>query len=50
MSANQQDIIRENALVDAMLLASPEGIENIELGVNFEIRERDYDYRTHQYV
>jgi len=39
-----------DALVDAMLLASPEGIENIELGVNFEIRERDYDYRTHQYV
>lgn len=38
------------ALVNAMFLASPQGIENIELGVNFEVRERDYDYRTHQYV
>ncbi|GLI52532.1 DVU0298 family protein [Thermodesulfovibrio yellowstonii] len=39
-----------DALVDAMLLASPEGIDNVELGVNFELRERDYDLRTHQYV
>lgn len=39
-----------DALVDAMFLASPKGIENVELGVNFELRERDYDYRTHQYI
>lgn len=39
-----------DALVDAMLLASPDGIDNVELGVNFELRERDYDLRTHQYV
>ncbi len=39
-----------DALVDAMLLASPEGIENVDLGVNFELIERDYDLRTHQYV
>lgn len=38
------------ALADAMLLASPEGIENIDLGVNFELREKDYDYKTHQYI
>ncbi len=38
------------ALVDAMFLASPSGIENIDLGKNFEIRERDYDYRLHQYI
>lgn len=38
------------ALADAMFLASPKGIENVELGVNYELRERDYDLRTHQYV
>lgn len=38
------------ALVQAMLLVSPEGIDKVELGVNFELRERDYNYRTHQYV
>jgi len=38
------------ALADAMFLASPEGIDNVEFGVNFELRERDYDLRTHQYV
>lgn len=38
------------ALTDAMFLASPEGIENVELGINYELRERDYDLRTHQYV
>lgn len=38
------------ALLDAMMLASPNGIQDIELGVNFELRERDYDLRTHQYV
>lgn len=39
-----------DALVDAMLIASPQGIDNIDIGVNFELRERDYDYRTHQYI
>lgn len=39
-----------DALIDAMLLASPEGIENFEFGVNFELREKDYDLRTHRYV
>lgn len=39
-----------DALVDAMLLASPEGIEHVDLGVNFDLRERAYDLRTHQYV
>ncbi|GAB5047279.1 DVU0298 family protein [Thermodesulfovibrio sp. TK110] len=39
-----------DALVDAMLLASPQGIDNVEIGVNFELREREYDYRTHQYI
>lgn len=39
-----------DALLDAMLLVSPEGIENVEFGVNYELRERDYDLRTHQYV
>jgi hypothetical protein len=38
------------ALVNAMFIASPQGIDNIELGVNYEIRQRDYDLRTHQYV
>uniref|UniRef100_A0A7C4EJQ8 Uncharacterized protein n=1 Tax=Thermodesulfovibrio aggregans TaxID=86166 RepID=A0A7C4EJQ8_9BACT len=38
------------ALVQAMLLVSPEGIDRIELDVDFELRERDYNYRTHQYV
>lgn len=38
------------AIVNAMFLVSPEGIENIDLDVNFELRERDYDYRTHQFV
>lgn len=38
------------ALVQAMLLVSPEGIDKVELGVNFELRERDYNYRTHKYV
>jgi hypothetical protein len=38
------------ALADAMILASPEGIENIDLGVNFDLRERDYDCKTHQYM
>ncbi len=38
------------ALTDALFLASPEGIENIDLGVNYEIRERDYDLKTHQYI
>ncbi|MEJ5227138.1 DVU0298 family protein [Thermodesulfovibrio sp.] len=38
------------ALADAMFLVSPQGIENIELGTNYELRERDYDLRTHQYV
>lgn len=38
------------ALVNAMMLASPDGIENIELGVNFELRDKAYDYKTHQYV
>ncbi|MCX7988981.1 MAG: hypothetical protein N2647_06035 [Thermodesulfovibrio sp.] len=38
------------ALVNAMMLASPEGIENIELGVNYELRDKAYDCRTHQYV
>lgn len=38
------------ALLDAMLLISPEGIENIDFDVNYELRERDYDLRTHQYT
>ncbi|MCS7215247.1 MAG: hypothetical protein RMI30_00455 [Thermodesulfovibrio sp.] len=38
------------ALVDAMMLASPEGIDKIELGVNYELRDKAYDYKTHQYV
>lgn len=38
------------ALLDAMLLASPEGIGNVDFGENYELRERDYDWRTHQYV
>ncbi len=38
------------ALVEAMFLASPSGIESIEFGKNFEIRERDYDCRLHQYI
>lgn len=39
-----------DALLDAMLLASPEGVENVDFGVNFELREREYDLRTHQYI
>ncbi len=38
------------ALVNAMTLASPEGIGNIELGVNYELRDKAYDCKTHQYV
>ncbi len=38
------------ALVDAMMLTAPEGIDNIELGVNYELRDKAYDFRTHQYV
>lgn len=38
------------ALLDAMMLADSEGIENIELGVNYELRDKAYDFRTHQYV
>lgn len=37
------------ALLNAMMLVSPEGIENIEFGVSHEFRERDYDFKTHQY-
>ncbi|MCS7163657.1 MAG: hypothetical protein NZ845_01475 [Thermodesulfovibrio sp.] len=38
------------ALVNAMMLACPDGIENIELGVNYELKEKAYDYKTHKYV
>lgn len=38
------------ALVNAMFLVSPKGIENVDLGVNFELREIDYDYKNHKYV
>lgn len=38
------------ALVDAMILADSEGIENIELGVNYDLRDKAYDFKTHQYI
>lgn len=38
------------ALVDAMLLISPEGIDNIEFGTNFDMKEHDYDWKTHRYL
>lgn len=38
------------ALLEAMLMVSPEGIENMDFGVNFQMKEHDYDWRTHQYL
>ncbi|MCS7203649.1 MAG: hypothetical protein NZ809_04300 [Thermodesulfovibrio sp.] len=37
-------------LLEAMLLLSPEGIEDIDLGVNVQMKEHDYDWKTHQYL